>query len=76
MQRFPLLDENQFNNLRSSRSIDLVNKNIEMTNPLYTFCSSQQLPKKDIPINNNRSRSCSGGRNKKRLPEPLPTRGI
>ncbi|CAF3403206.1 unnamed protein product [Rotaria socialis] len=71
MQRFPLLDDTSSNNIRSYRSTDIINKNSKVSNPTYVVNSSQQPTKQNIPIHITRSRSCSGGRNKRNLPQTL-----
>ncbi|CAF4391487.1 unnamed protein product [Rotaria sp. Silwood2] len=75
VQRFPQTDENLSNNFRSCRSTDLISRNIEKPNTTSTINSFEQTSKRDIPIQINRSRSCSGGRNKRRLPQVLIRKG-
>ncbi|CAF2883540.1 unnamed protein product [Rotaria sp. Silwood2] len=75
VQRFPQTDENLSNNFRSCRSTDLMSRNIEKPNTTSTINSFEQTSKRDIPIQINRSRSCSGGRNKRRLPQVLIRKG-
>jgi hypothetical protein len=72
MHRFPQIDENSLNNFRSYRSTDFIVRDIPISNQK----SVQQPTKRDIPININRSRSCSSGRNKAISPTTLIRNGI
>ena len=60
MQRFPQIDESPSNNFRAYRSTDFFIENLEVTIPK----STTNPPKRNVPVNLNRSRSCSGGRNR------------
>ncbi|CAF2024137.1 unnamed protein product [Rotaria magnacalcarata] len=75
MQRFPLLDDTSSNNIRSYRSTDIIIRNSKVSNPTYVVNSSEQPPKQNIPIHITRSRSCSGGRNTRNLPQTLLRKG-
>ncbi|CAF3354043.1 unnamed protein product [Rotaria sp. Silwood1] len=74
-QKFPQIDENLSNNFRSCRSTDFIIKNVAVPNQASTVNSFQQTSKRDIPIHINRSRSCSGGRNRRKLPRVLIRKG-
>ena len=66
MQPFLQIDEGPSNYFRSYQSTDFINGNFEINKSRDATNSSQQTPKKNIPIKINRSRSCSAGRNKTR----------
>ena len=72
IQRFPQIDENFSNNFCSYPSTDFISNDKTVTNQR----SVQQPTKRYIPININRSRSCSGGRNKAMSPPALMRKGI
>ncbi len=72
MQRFPQIDENSSDNFPSYRSTDFISEDVTVLSPK----SVQQITKRDIPINMNRSQSFSEGRNKTISTPTLIRKGI
>lgn len=67
VQRFPQIEEIPTDNFRSYRSTDFITEKGPMTNVNSPMIPCRESSGRDIPIHINRSRSCSGGRNKRKL---------
>ncbi len=75
MQRFPQIDENSSNDFRSYRSTDFISEKSATPIAKSATDPTPQPPKRDLSIIVNRSRSCSGGRNKTITPSVLTRKG-